>query len=694
MRLPSEGDVRCTAENAERSSGRLRSEGDLLRPMFFHSVSSAFSVVEESRYSIRRAWSASRGWLLTIVALAACAQPLKLSPDDSRVVLAHQLLDAPNPADRGPFAVKTLYYGSGTDKQRSYYRDSVAIRTKAVDASAFVSMNPEQAKNRKSYWGFDAKQFPINGRVWYPEGPGPFPLVLIVHGNHDMKQFSDPGYEYLGEHLASRGFILASLDENFLNGSLRNENDGRAWMLLEHLVAWRGFNDSASSPLHGKVNMHDIAIMGHSRGGEAVGHAAAFNRLSRYPDDAKVKFNFNFDIKSVVAIAPVDAQYKPAGQFTPVENVNYLVIHGSHDGDVSSFTGLRQWQRVKFTDGKPWFKSAWYVYRANHGQWNTVWGSGDEGPRSDKILDLRGLLSPEQQRQFGKVVIGAFLEATLHNKREYLPMFRDHRVAGGWLPKTMYITRFQESGYRPLASFEEDVDVTTGSVAGVSLTGDSLATWKEDALNLRWLNTPMNDNAVWLGWNRHVAGDDTTTLGKPASYTIALSDSLRQTLHLDAHSSVYLSMAPIDDKPGPRQTARDSSKKADTSKSKGRGRKPDARQDEKDTTTVDFTVELVDSNNVTARLPITRFGVPRRPLETHVLRRADREKTSFAKTYELVLQTYVMPLAEFVKASPTFAPDKLKSIRLVFDLNPAATIIVDDIGVSAIDPAFLAQAQP
>ena len=86
--------------------------------------------------------------------------------------------------------------------------------------------------------------------------------------------------------------------------------------------------------------------------------------------------------------------------------------------------------------------------------------------------------------------------------------------------------------------------------------------------------------------------------------------------------------------------------------------------------------------------------MPRRPLETHVLRRADREKTQFANTYELVLQTYVMPLADFVAASPQFAPDKLKAIRLVFDRAPAGTIILDDVGVSAIDPAFLAQARP
>ena len=77
-----------------------------------------------------------------------------------------------------------------------------------------------------------------------------------------------------------------------------------------------------------------------------------------------------------------------------------------------------------------------------------------------------------------------------------------------------------------------------------------------------------------------------------------------------------------------------------------------------------------------------------------MLRRADREQSQFANTYELVLQTYVMPLADFVTASPQFAPDKLKAIRLVFDRAVVGTIILDDIGVSAIDPAFLAQARP
>ena len=262
---------------------------------------------------------------------------------------------------------------------------------------------------------------PLNGRVWYPEGAGPFPLVLIVHGNHDMEKFSDPGYAYLGELRASRGYIVASIDENFLNGNIRGENDARGWMLLEHLKAWRGFNDSTTSPLHGKVDMQRIALLGHSRGGEAVAVAAAFNTLSHYPDDATIKFDFHFAIKSLVAIAPVDGQYQPADKPTPLSNINYLVIHGSHDGDVSAFSGLRQYGRIKFMDGGAWFKSAVWMYRANHGQWNTVWGNTDDGPESHRVLDLRGLIPPEEQRQMARIFISAFLDATLRGKSEYLP---------------------------------------------------------------------------------------------------------------------------------------------------------------------------------------------------------------------------------------------------------------------------------
>lgn len=638
----------------------------------------------------------TRRYLASAIVLTAtaCTQALKLATDDSKVVLAHQAITAPNPGLPGTFQVKSMYYGSGKDKRRPEYRDSVTLKTPSVDGSAFVSIMGDAGKTHDKTWGFTLKQMPLNGRVWYPEGDGPFPLVLIVHGNHTPDDYSDPGYRYLGEQLASHGFILVSIDENFING-LQGENDGRGWLLLKHLERWKKWNDSASGPFHGKVDMHNIALMGHSRGGEAIAHAATFNRLKYYPDDAKVKLDFNFDIKALVAIAPVDGQYKPASVFEPLENINYMVIHGSHDGDVSSFGGLRQFQRLRFTDGQQYFKSAWYVYRANHGQWNSVWNNKDNGPRSGRSLDLRGLINPEEQRQFGKVVITAFLESTLKGKQEYLPMFRDHRVAGDWLPKTMYITRFQSSGFAPVALFDEDIDVTTGSVPGVTLRGDSLGSWKESGLTLRGgTGDALNTNAVTLGWNNTVAGPDTTKRGKPASYTITLSDSLVRALGVNAASAVCFSLAPLDAKPGPRPLPRDTTKKDSTAK-KDSTPKPPSTKPKPDSFPVDLTVEVTDAAGVTASVRVSRYGVPRRPLEIHILRRANQEQQRFPNKFEVVLQSYVIPLRDLVAVSPSLDPTKLKSVRFVFDGAIWGTVQVDDIGIWANpNPGFFSARVP
>jgi hypothetical protein len=634
--------------------------------------------------------------LAPLLVVVACAQRLKLAKDDSPIVLAHQSLSAPNPADRGTHAVRTLFYGSGTDKRRAEYRDSVKIKTRTVDGSKFADApNADQRKIRKKYWGFGFDKLPVNGRVWYPEGAGPFPLVLIVHGNHNMKDFSDPGYGYLGELMASRGYIFASVDENFLNGFMNQENDARGWMLLKHLEAWRGFNDSASTPFYRKVDLDRVTLIGHSRGGEAVAIAAAFNKLPFYPDDATLKFNFNFGIRSIIAIAPIDGQYEPAQRPTPLENVSYLVIHGSHDGDVSSFSGLRQYQRIAFTDDGPWFKSAVWMYRANHGQWNTVWGNKDSGPTSARFLDLRGLVSQEEQRQFGKLYMSAFIEATLKGDERYLPMFRDHRVVGGWLPKTMYATRFQDARFKAVADFQEDVNVATGSARGVRITGDSLATWKEGLVPLRWRNVNVGTSAVTLGWNNRIAGDDTTKYGRPASYTIAITDSLRTAWGVNERTSLQFSLAPTDVKPSPRKPATDSTKKDSTATvgAKPPAKKPAPKKDAgKDTTPVNLTIEAVDADGDTARVALDRYGVPRRPLEIQVLRRAVREAQRFANKYEMILQTYVIPFADFTRAQPRFDAAKVTAVRFVFDRLQAGTVIVDDVGLSAINPAFLAVA--
>jgi dienelactone hydrolase len=388
------------------------------------------------------------GWGVTLgVAMATCALLWWLaSPGVDPYVATRAITDAAateplllaDPGAPGPFHVRTLSYGSGTDLRRPEYARGVAFRTPSVDASILLKgFTGLKAALRKRYWGFGKEAFPLNGRVWYPDGPGRFPLVLCVHGNHTAQAFSDPGYQYLGEHLASRGFIFVSVDENFLNysweGDMSDENATRGWMLLKHLEAWRGWNQQAGHPFAGHVDLNRIALIGHSRGGEAVLHAAALNRLSRWPEDARLAFDFGFRIRSVVAIAPVDGAYEVSGAPTPIRDVDYLLLHGSHDSDVYVFGGERAFRRLAFTDGQPHFKAMFYLYRANHGQFNTSWGDNDIDDTQSALLAKGGLLPADTQRRVARVAISAFLEASLNGDRGYHEFMRDPRRGAAWL---------------------------------------------------------------------------------------------------------------------------------------------------------------------------------------------------------------------------------------------------------------------
>jgi len=579
-------------------------------------------------------------------------------------------LAASNPAATGPYPVKMLFYGAGTDIRRPEYGSTVAIKTRTVDASRFFEdFKGWKRWARKKYWGFDVDRLPLNARVWYPDGPGPFPLALIVHGNHNMAEFSDPGYEYLGELLASRGFILASVDENFLNSGLFHDPPKqqavRGWVLLEHLKLWREWNRAVGNPFQGKVDLSRIALMGHSRGGEAAATAAAFNRMKYDPEDANIRFdNYGFAIKAVVAIAPADGQYKPAGQHRWIEDVSYLTLQGAHDADVSSFVGSRQWDHVRYTQPGPWFKAEIYAYRANHGQFNTVWGRSDagEGPLA-WLLNLKPLIPGEEQRRISKTYISAFLEATLHDHREYIPLFQDWRVARDWIPDTLYINRYQDASYVPLAGFQEDADITTTTAPGGRIAGENLSIWREG--RIPWRQGDRDYNGVFLGWNR--------AKGAPAaSYAITLPEGAAAKWELGAASAVELSVAALDeDAPLPGKK-KDEDKKSDESK-------------KKDRESPDFTLELLGSDGSIATAPVSRFAAVPPPLKEKFTKLDLVDDVGYEKDWEPVFQTVRVPLAAFQSAagSKPFDPRKLSTVRLKFDRTAMSVICISSVGFGA-----------
>jgi hypothetical protein len=92
---------------------------------------------------------------------------------------------------------------------------------------------------------------------------------------------------------------------------------------------------------------------------------------------------------------------------------------------------------------------------------------------------------------------------------------------------------------------------------------------------------------------------------------------------------------------------------------------------------MDLTIELEDAGGRVARQPLSRYGPVRRPLEARVHRRADRDAQSFTTPFELVLQTYVLPLADFADSVDV---TRLRAIRLTFDRTPSGTVVLDDVG--------------
>lgn len=565
-------------------------------------------------------------------------------------------VNLPDPSLPGPYAVETLTYGSGTDRFRAEYGAGAAIQTSTVDGSVVLEWNwtGPFGQIRSLYWGFDPKKLPVNGRVWYPAGKAgeTFPLVLAVHGNHLGSDFSDPGYAYLGELLASRGYIFASVDENFLNGlstdlfkGFSGENDARAWMLLEHLRVWSGWNGTAGNPFYQKVDLDHIALIGHSRGGEAVAVAAAFNRLPYLPDNASLAFDYNFNIQAVVAIAPIDGQYVPAWKSTPLSDINYFVIQGSHDSDLTSFDGLDPYERVKFSGGEG-FKAALYIYRANHGQFNSVWGNNDIGMLRGGFLNRAALLSGEEQAQIAKVYISAFLEAALRGQRGYLPLFQDARVAGeGWLPDTIYINRLDLAGDRLLATFEEDINLQTASVPGASIRAVDLKHWREQRIEMKWGGA--ENSVAYLSWNDARVGLYTLTLPE-SGFPVAPEDAL------------IFNLADANQDPAPEK------KDGDPPKAAG-PRAP-----------LDLTVTLEDAAGQISALPLSRY----KPVQPQLTARL--YKLSLFEPYtrgDPVMQSYAIPLADFKAFNSSFDPARLRSITFLFDQTKIGSVVLDGVGV-------------
>ena len=347
----------------------------------------------------------------------------------------------PNPAQQGTYNYNVITYG---EQPFLFAISKPDLVTSNVSLPHFLSdYSRKQEYKTDAYHNFDSSNLALNAKVWLPHSEQPLPLVLLVHGN------SAPGFDYLGELLASRGNVVVQVDQTFLNG-LWGENGARAWILLEHLKLIRQWNAEQGHTFYKKLDFEKVALIGMSRGGEAVALAATFNQWQTLPNESELT-GFNFNIKSIVALAPIDGQYQHAAGRNILKNVNYLVLQGGHDADVYQFLGSQQWHRTQFDDAG-YLKQSIYIYRANHINFNQ--DMSDDWHWGGSKDFYAKLLTPKQQEQLTKIFVSAFLEVTLKDKNEFRAILSAPTIDEFELPRDIYITRYKTSDFKGLEDFE------------------------------------------------------------------------------------------------------------------------------------------------------------------------------------------------------------------------------------------------
>ncbi|CAM4520322.1 dienelactone hydrolase [Paenibacillus endophyticus] len=581
------------------------------------------------------------------------ATPQRELAEASGIVLP----DAVNPAEKGAYAVQAFTYGSGYDKHRKMFGENIDIQSVQVDASSYIT---KWSKLKTWFWGFDERELPLNGRVWMPKGDGPFPLTLIVHGNHLMEDFSDGGYGYLGELLASKGIIAVSVDENFLNYSVwsgipNNDMKVRAWVLLKHLQQIKSFHAAQGNPLSGQVDFGQVALIGHSRGGQAVAMAADADRW--FSKDQTLDSLSDIAIQSVVAIAPTDKQVDDKS--ARLSGVNYLTLQGARDADVNNFYGDRQYGRTTFSNDSNRFKAALYIADANHSQFNSAWGRMDERPPGGLFLNRKELLQADEQRLISKVYVSAFLQATLLGESSYKPLFADYRYGLAWLPETSYSNRYEASDFEAVTRYDDGQGKTllkSGGMAAVS----GMTNWNITAAEDRDGNN-KGTKGMELEWD--AAG---------AQYELELPVHTRLQDDDTTRTKLVFSMANLERDIMAEKIA-DASEAVDGDQSHVSELPPLPAVE----------IEVTTSEGERAEVELAELMPVTPPAYTSFMTYSwleDRMKNKkYKESTEPVFQTFTLPLEQFGTDNTTIAVNEIKTITFRF-LDGPGKIMLDDIG--------------
>lgn len=334
----------------------------------------------------------------------------------------------------------------------------------------------------------------ITSRVYQPTAPdGPVPIVIISHGNGHEYTW----YDYLGEHLASWGFVVVAHRNDTMPGietAATTTLDNTAWFVT-HLDQFG---------LEGVADPHNIAWIGHSRGGEGV--VRAYDRIVDGEDDPD-GYGAE-DIRLISSIAPTVFN---GPDLTDPHDVTYHLLAGGADGDVTGGVDCLPCQYHRIPRRGTGERLVTYLQGASHNDFNCCGFDDGTGP------DLIGREAAQTLTKAWYLALLAWKQQGDAAGRDYFlrpydafhPMAADPDVVGAtsWTPADGFVVDdFEENELISVSSSGAAVSFDAVSPAERAFTdGDRRLEWSDaDPMNGMTQSDPSGgraDRGFAFGWS-------------------------------------------------------------------------------------------------------------------------------------------------------------------------------------------------
>jgi predicted dienelactone hydrolase len=202
-----------------------------------------------------------------------------------------------------------------------------------------------------------AREKDVPVKIYYPDGPGPFPVIIFSHG-----AFGSRGtYWALGEYWASYGYVIihpshddSRQDSGYRGGVLQVLRDSRLWESrpkdISFVIDSLGQIEKLAPELRGKLDRGRIGIGGHSYGAytaQAIGGATV-----TMPGDSVPRSFADKRVNAVVILSPQgEGEMGLTAHSWDGMRLPTLLMYGSRDFGTQRRTPT--WRSQPFYKGPP-----------------------------------------------------------------------------------------------------------------------------------------------------------------------------------------------------------------------------------------------------------------------------------------------------------------------------------------------------